>query len=92
MEPTRRQVVQLLVALGVSGAAATDLAAQAANTVSLEDMKGALAIQRRDLQARQMALVQRALQRSLDEFQRVRELDIDDSVALPVIFRPGRRG
>jgi len=89
MEPTRRQVVQLLVAVGVTSAATTDLSGQAPNTLSIEDMKGALAIQRRDLQAKEMALVQRALQRSLDEFQRVRELDVDDSVALPVIFRPG---
>ncbi|MEO5894144.1 MAG: hypothetical protein ABIS06_00405 [Vicinamibacterales bacterium] len=90
MEPTRRQVVQLLVSLGAAGAVTTDLSGQAPNTLSLEDVKGALAIQRRDLQAQEMALVQRALQRSLDEFQRVRELDINDAVALPVIFRPGR--
>lgn len=90
MDPSRREIVQLLVALGMSGAAASDIAAQAPTTVSIDDIKGALAIQRRDLQGKEIALVQRALQRSLDEFQGVRELDIADAVGLPVIFRPGR--
>jgi hypothetical protein len=89
MEPTRREIVQLLVALAAGGAATTEPSAQAA--LSGQDLKGALAIQHRALPAKELELIQRALQRSLDEFGRVRELDIDDAVALPVVFRPGRR-
>jgi len=80
----------MLMALGMSGAAATEMAAQTGRTLSADEIKAALAIQRRDMPADRIALIQRALPRSLDEFQRVRELEIDDAVGLPAIFRPGR--
>ncbi len=85
MEPTRRQVVQLLAALGLSRSA---FAQQSKRAIGTDDLKGALAIQGRALPADDIEVIRRALQLSLDRFQRVRDLEIDDAVAPAVIFVP----
>lgn len=89
MEPTRRQLVQMLAALGLGAAAAETLAAQR-QPMSAGDLKGALAIQGRDMTDDEVAVVHRALQRSLDDFRRVREFEFPDDVALPTVFSPRR--
>jgi hypothetical protein len=85
MEPTRRQVVQLLAALGLSRPA---FAQQPKRAIGTDDLKGALAIQGRPLPADDIEVIRRALQLNLDRFQRVRDLEIDDAVAPAVIFVP----
>ena len=84
MEPTRRQVVQLLAAVGLSR---TAFAQQSKRAIGTDDLKGALTIQGRALPD-DIEVIRRALQLSLDRFQRVRDLEIDDAVAPAVIFVP----
>lgn len=85
MEPTRRQVVQMLAALGLSR---TALAQQSKRAIGPDDLKGALAIQGRALPDDDIEVIRLALQWSLDRFQAVRDLDIDDAVAPAVMFVP----
>lgn len=79
----------MLAALGMGSGAITELAAQD-RALTVSDIKGALALQGRGLPAADVAVIRRALQRSLDDFQRVRELEIGDDVSLPIVFSPGR--
>ena len=88
MEPTRRQIVQLLLALGVSPAA---LPQDSKLTISTSDVKGALTIQGRTLSDDDVEAIRRALLWNLDRFQPVRELDVNDAVAPAVAFAPRRR-
>ena len=88
MESTRREVVQMLVALGVSPAA---LPQGSKLTIGTSDLKGALTIQGRPLSDDDVEVVRRALQWSLDRFQPVRDLDVGDAVAPAVMFVPGSR-
>jgi hypothetical protein len=88
MDPTRREVVRLLTALGISGGAIDGLTAQLRDKLAVQDLKGALAIQDAALSDEQLEIARRALQQSLDDFARVRALDIDDTIGLPVVFRP----
>ena len=85
MEPTRRQVVQMLAALGLSR---TALAQQSKRPIGADDLRGALAIQGRALPDDDIEVIRLALQWSLDRFQAVRDLDIDDAVAPAVMFVP----
>jgi hypothetical protein len=88
MEPTRRQIVQLLVALGVSPAA---LPQDSRLRIGTSDVKGALTIQGRPLSDDDVEVVRRALQWNLDRFQPVRDLAVGDGVAPAVAFAPRSR-
>ena len=90
VEPTRREIVQLIAALGFGAAAATEVGADAPPGLSTRDIQGALAIQRREVSDGEVERLQPALQRSLADVQRIRELEISDDVALPVVFGPRR--
>ena len=90
MNPTRRQIVQMLGALGIAQSPiATPAAAQPA--LSARDLKGSLAIQGRDLDEPEAEVVRQALQRNLEQFRAVRALDIADAVPPALIFRPRQR-
>lgn len=91
MRPTRRQVVQMLGALGVAQSPIATAAAPAQLALSARDLTGCLAIQGRDLDESQAEAVRQSLQRNLGQFQAVRELDIGDAVPPVVIFRPRQR-
>lgn len=91
MKPTRRQVVQMLGALGVAHSQPGTAAAPAQLVVSAQDMKGCLAVQRRDLDESQAEAVRQALRQNLEQFQAVREVDLGDEVWPAVIFRPRPR-
>jgi hypothetical protein len=91
MRPTRRQVVQMLGALGVIHSPIGTAAAPAQIALSAQDLKGSLAIQGRDLDASQSTPVRLALQQNLQQFQAVRDLDIADAVPPALIFRPRQR-
>ena len=85
MEPTRREIVQMLVALGVIP---TALAQSSVSSIGADAVKGALAIQGRLLADDDLEIGRRALQWNLDRFQPVRDLEIDDAVAPAVTFVP----
>jgi hypothetical protein len=78
----------MLAALGLSAAAITELAAQARRVLAASDLKGALAIQGREMAEDDIEVLRRALQRNVDQFQGVRKFELDDAVVPAVIFRP----
>ena len=91
METTRRHVLQALAAIGVTGSLAIDLAAQSARTViSIDNIKNAAAIRGENFNDDRLRVIHAALQRNLDQFQMVRDLDIDDLVEPAPIFIPTR--
>jgi hypothetical protein len=90
MQPTRREIVWMLTAVGVSRG--TQIGAQQRREpLTTGELAGALAIAGRELPPARIDVVRRALQQSLADFERVRSLDLDDHVGLPVVFRPGPR-
>ena len=88
---TRRRILQLLAAAGVTGPAAIDLLAQARRSVSTENLRQASAILGETFTDERLAVIQTALQRNLDQFQIVRDLEIDDLVEPAPMFDSRRR-
>jgi hypothetical protein len=87
---SRRHILQILGALGFSGALAESLAAQAAPVVSAGAVSSAAALLAGTFDEPRLAVARTALQRNLEQFQAVRELDLPDSLEPPVIFLPRR--
>jgi len=96
METTRRHILHALAAIGVTGPLALHLteqalAAQSARTViSIDNIKNAAAIRGENFNDDRLRVIHAALQRNLDQFQIVRDLDIDDLVEPAPIFNPLR--
>jgi hypothetical protein len=67
------------------------LVAQARSSISAENLRQASAILGETFTADRLAVVQAALQRNLDQFQIVRDLEIDDAVEPAPAFDPRRR-
>ena len=72
MDISRRDAVQWLASLGIGASVIDQLGTQ----------------NRRELSEEETALVARALERSLEDFQRVRNFDFRDDVSLATVFRP----
>lgn len=83
---TRRQLLQVLAAMGITGPAALQVVAQAKKKVSPETLKTAAALIDQDFSDERLQVISPALQRNLDQFQIVRDLEIDDSVEPAPIF------
>jgi hypothetical protein len=91
METSRRDLIKALAAIGVTGPLAIDLAAQSARTViSIDNIKNAAAIRGENFNDDRLRVIHAALQRNLDQFQLVRDLDIDDLVEPAPMFIPTR--
>jgi hypothetical protein len=88
---SRRHVLTILAALGFTGPAAATLAAQAAPAVSDEALRGAARLLSGTFGEERLAVARRALQRNLDQFQAVRDLELPDTLEPPLLFR-ARRG
>jgi hypothetical protein len=86
----RRDILQILAALGFTGTAAAALAAEAAPVVSDESIRGAAALLSGSFGGDRLAVAKTALQRNLDQFQVVRDLELPDSVEPAVVFQPRR--
>lgn len=91
MKPTRRQVVQMLGALGVAQTSGATAAAPAQLALSVRDLQGCSAIQGKVLDESRAEAVRQSLQRNLEQFQAVRNLDIGDAVPPALTFRPRHR-
>lgn len=76
----RRHLLQALVAAGVAAPLAAELAAQSKGRVTVEGLRQTSAMLGQELPAERLAVVEKALQRNLDQFQVVRDLVIDDLV------------
>ncbi len=84
---SRRKMLQLLAALGITGPAATEILAQSkGGALSPEILKTANALIDQQFSDERLKVVTAALQRNLDQFQIVRDLEIDDSVEPAPIF------
>jgi hypothetical protein len=87
---SRRQVIQLLAAAGITGPEAVRLAAQARKQVSIDALRDASSLLDKDFDDARLKVVQIALQRNLDQFQIVRDLEIDDLIEPSITFDPTR--
>ena len=83
-------MLQILTALGVSAPLAADLAAQSAPVVSEDALRAAATLLSGGFDQKRLAVARTALQRNLDQFQVVRDLEIPDEVEPPTIFVPRR--
>ncbi|MGE0815837.1 MAG: AtzG-like protein [Vicinamibacterales bacterium] len=83
---SRRRLLQALAAAGVTGPLAARLAAQSGPRVTAETLRQAAALVGHELPPDRLAIVERALQRNLDQFQIVRDLVIDDLVEPAPVF------
>ncbi|HEY2905566.1 MAG TPA: hypothetical protein VGJ29_06675 [Vicinamibacterales bacterium] len=88
---SRRQLLQVLAAAGITGPAAVDLLAQARRPISLDTIRDASSILGETFSDERLAVIDRALRRNLDQFQIVRDLDIDDLVEPAPMFDPRRK-
>jgi hypothetical protein len=87
---SRRRLIQLLAAAGLAGPAAVELAAQMRHQLSVEGLRSANALIEQPFDDKRLEVVARALQRNLDQFQIVRDLEIADEVEPAPIFDPAR--
>ena len=83
---SRRHVIRLLAAIGITGPAALELAAQAERRISPEILKGATVLLDQDFDDERLRIVTAALQSNLNQFQIVRDLEIDDLVEPATLF------
>ncbi|MFN2446609.1 MAG: hypothetical protein ABR606_13620 [Vicinamibacterales bacterium] len=83
---TRRRLLQALAAIGITGPLAAELVAQSSARVSVDSLVQASAVLGEQFSAERIAVIEKALQRNLDQFQVVRDLVIDDLVEPAPIF------
>lgn len=83
---SRRRMLQALAAIGITGPLAIELVAQSRTAISADTLRRASAILGEEFSAERIAVIERALQRNLDQFQAVRDLVIDDLVEPAPVF------
>ena len=83
---TRRQMMQLMTVLGLTGPAALELNAQARKTISPEIVKTAMTLIGQDFDDERIKIITTALQRRLDEMQLLRDLELDDMIGPATVF------
>jgi hypothetical protein len=88
---SRRRLLQILAAAGITGPAARDLLAQTRGPISVDTLRNASAIVGETFSDERLAVIDTALRRNLDQFQIVRDLDIDDLVEPAPMFDARRR-
>jgi hypothetical protein len=87
----RRDLLRLLAAVGFTGPAAIDLVAQSRTPISADVLRSASAVLGEQFSDERLKVIETALQRNLDQFQIIRDLDIDDLVEPAPIFTSRRR-
>lgn len=88
---SRRRLLQMLAAIGITGPAAVQLAGQARTTLTVENVRNADALLNQSFSDDRYPVIERALQRNLDQFQAVRDLKIDDLIEpAPIFLARGR--
>jgi len=83
---TRRRALQVLALIGASGTAVANLFAQARKKVTPEILQSANNLIGQELSRERLEKITPALQRNFDQFQIVRDLEIDDRVEPAPIF------
>ena len=88
---TRREMIRVLAAVGITGPAALELAAEAQDRISPETLEAATALLDQDFDEERIEVVATALRNSLGQFQIVRDLEIDDRIEpAPIFLAKGR--
>jgi hypothetical protein len=87
---SRRHILQILTALGFTGAAAEQLAASAAPTVTHAALRGAADLLSGRFDESRLRVAQAAVQRNLDQLRSVRDLDLPDRVEPATVFQVRR--
>ena len=87
---SRRHILQILTALGITGAAADQLAASAAPAVSQEALRGAADLLSGSFDETRLRVARAAVQRNLDQLQTVRDLELPDRVEPATVFQVRR--
>lgn len=87
---SRRHVLQILAALGLSGPMALDAAAAARPVVSEAALKSAATLLDGSFDDKRLEVARQALQRNLDQLQVVRDLAIGDEIEPATVFLPRR--
>jgi hypothetical protein len=87
---SRRHVLQILSALGITGVAADALAARAAPTVSPASLRAAADLLGGTFDEGRLTVAEAAVQRNLDQLQAVRELELPDYLEPAVVFHARR--
>jgi hypothetical protein len=88
---SRRRLLQVLAAAGITGPAAVQLVSQSRRQVTAIALKNANALIDQDFNDERLEVIRTALQRNLDQFQLVRDLEIDDAIEPALTFDAGRR-
>jgi hypothetical protein len=81
-----RHVLQILTALGFTGAVAADLAAQAVPAVDAAALRSAATLLGGRFDDARLDVAGRAVRRNLDQAAVVRELELDDAVEPATLF------
>ena len=85
-ELTRRRLLQALAAAGIAGPLALDIMAQSHARLSINAIEQASVVLGQKFSPERLAVIEKALQRNLDQFQAVRDLVIDDLVEPAPVF------
>jgi hypothetical protein len=88
---SRRRLLRVLAAAGITGPAAINLIAQARKPISTDVLRNASAVLGEDFTDERLKVIETALQRNLDQFQIVRDLEIDDAIEPALMFNARRR-
>ena len=89
---SRRKMLRVLAAFGITGPAAIEMAAQArSGQLSPEIMKMSNALIDQEFSEERLRVIAAAVQRNLEQFQVVRNLDIDDSIEPAPLFNSRAR-
>ncbi len=89
---TRRDALRALAAIGITGPFAVELLAQSRGKISIDVLKQASAVLGEEFTAARLEVIEKALQRNLDQFQVVRDLVISDDVEPAPIFNTKQPG
>jgi hypothetical protein len=82
----RRHLLKALAAVGISGPAALNLLAQSKTKISVPIVRNASAILGENFTEERLQVIETALQRNLDQFQIVRDFEVDDLIEPAPMF------
>jgi hypothetical protein len=85
---SRRGLVKLLISAGLPAPLALNLIAQSRTKISEETLKQASAILGTKFTDERLKVIETALQRNLDQYQTLRDFEVDDLIEPAPVFLP----
>ena|ERR1700722_1682382 len=82
----RRFLLKALASVGIGAPLALDLVAESKTKISAPILKDAAAIRGEDFSDERLKVIEVALQRNLDQFQLVRDFEVDDLIEPAPMF------